>query len=175
MIYRDQSYALTGRDGDGLFDPSALGLRPLAMSTACWRGYVCQYTVVDGGLVLTELEMLVEGEPPPLFGVTPLKEGLRGPRYEGLREPVRFTGRLLLGRGFLSELYVHMGFQSSWKYEDVQELLFENGHLTEAHDRSEDAARRRAEPSPDDVPPSPADRTSTRTWIQRTFSRDADL
>ncbi|MEV5574221.1 hypothetical protein AB0L06_29665 [Spirillospora sp. NPDC052269] len=188
VIYHDRLYALTGQEGDGLFDPSALGLRPLAMSTACWRGYVCEYTVVDGGLVLTELEMLVEGEPPTLFGVTPAEDASRGRRYEGLREPVRFTGRLLLGREFLNELYVHMGFQSPWKYEDVQELVFENGHLTEAHDRSEAAAQRRraeadarrrgAEQSaahPVVRPPDPAEPDATRSWIEKSFSLDIDL
>lgn len=43
---------------------------------------------------------------------------------------------MLLGRGFIRELYVHMGFDPAWKYEEVHELLFREGALTEAADRS---------------------------------------
>ncbi|WP_147341223.1 hypothetical protein [Actinomadura logoneensis] len=195
MIYEDRSYALAGQDGEGLFSPSALGLRPVPMSTACWRGHVCEYTVLGGELVLTGLEMRVEGEPPTVFGLAPVhREGARGPRYQGLREPMRFTGRLVLGRELLSEWYVHMGFQSAWKYEEVRELVFDDGRLTEAHDRSEDAARRRraeadahrrrsreagdqdrARPGPPLPPPLPAQQDPTHAWIEKSFRRDIDL
>ncbi|MFC4909215.1 hypothetical protein [Actinomadura gamaensis] len=175
VLYRDLSYSLTGQEGEGLFDPVDLGVTPTPMSSACWRGFVCRYAVVDGGLVLTGLDLSVDGEPPALFGVTPVRHEFRDNVYNDLREPVRFTGRLLLGREFIDGLYVHMGFQSAWKYEDVQELIFENGHLTAAYDRSEDAARRRAEPDPAEAPPPHTDRDAVDRWIKKTFSQDIDL
>ncbi|MCP2341236.1 hypothetical protein [Actinomadura rupiterrae] len=173
--YRGHSYSLTGQEGEGLFDPADHGIQPAVMSTACWRGFICEYTVVDGGLVLTELQLSVEGDPPTLFGVAPERDELRDLIYRNLREPVRFTGRLLLGREFIDGLYVHMGFQSSWKYQDVQELEFENGHLTAVHDRSAEAAQRRAAPDPADAPPAHTDSEAVQDWIKKTFSQDIDL
>lgn len=42
---------------------------------------------------------------------------------------VPLSGGLLLGEGFIQELYVHMGFHPAWKYLHVIELIFEGGQL----------------------------------------------
>lgn len=175
VFYRGQTYDLTGQEGDGLFTPSALGLEPLWMSTGCYRGYMCEYKVVDGELVLTGLAVRVEGGRPALFGVEPV-EGIYGHcHYEGLNEPIRFTGRMLLGDDFHRDLYVHMGYPSAWKFDEVHELTFENGRLTAERDRSEDAEQRRAHPKPGDVPPPREDREATEAWIERIFQLGFDL
>ena len=57
--------------------------------------------------------------------------------YLDLGYPLKYTGRLLLGAGFISELYVHMGTQLSWKYEKVHELVFKDGLLLVAFDRTD--------------------------------------
>ena len=43
--FEGRTYSLVGVNGSGLFDPEALGLRAVASSTACWRGFYCTYTV----------------------------------------------------------------------------------------------------------------------------------
>jgi hypothetical protein len=43
---------------------------------------------------------------------------------------------LLLGQGFISELYEHMGFHLAWKFEKVIELVLAAGVLIASHDRS---------------------------------------
>ncbi|MFC5184622.1 hypothetical protein [Actinomadura harenae] len=172
--YRDRAYSLTGKEGGGLFDPPAHGLKPAWMSTGCYRGFLCEYAVADGALVLTGLEMGTKSEAPALFGVEPF-EGIHGPRYEGLHAPVPFTGRLLLGDEFDFGLYVPMGYPSAWKFEEVWELAFEDGRLTTARDRSEDAARRRADPRPGDLPPPRDDHEATQAWIERVFTLGFDL
>ena len=56
--------------------------------------------------------------------------------YSNLREPLPFTGGLLLARDFVEELYVHMGFQPAWKFRDVREVMFEDGKVRTTTDRS---------------------------------------
>ncbi len=53
---------------------------------------------------------------------------------------MNYTGSLLLGDGFIPGLYVHMGVQSSWKFEKVIELVFKNGVLEKEEDLSEKMA-----------------------------------
>ena len=40
-------FDITAVDGTGLFDPAAHGIEPRWLSTGCWRGHVCRYTVVE--------------------------------------------------------------------------------------------------------------------------------
>ena len=136
-------YALVGISGSGLFDPSEHGLRLGMISTACWRGYVCEYTVEDDQLFLTALELSAAEPPDEIFGAE-VRLGETA-EYWPIRVRQPFTGGLLLGAGFIEELYVHMGHQPAWKYTTVLELTFDGGRLTVVHDRSELMAQRRAE------------------------------
>src|SRR5580765_7756635 len=139
VFHRKIDYALAGISGSGLFEPEAYGIKPVSMSTACWRGHYVTYAVEEGRLVLREVtvglskadEMHAKvGRGPALFGVLPRREGQRGAwNYSSLHEPVAFTGGLLLAEGFIRELYVHMGFHPAWKFQKVRELLFEEGRL----------------------------------------------
>lgn len=58
--------------------------------------------------------------------------------YHDIGLPLSFTGGLLLGQGFIHKLYEHMGFHPAWKFEKVIELIFAEGVLAAAHDRSAD-------------------------------------
>ena len=79
-----------------------------------------------------------------LFGVKPTVGEFEGPfYYEGLAFPLPFSGRLLACRGFIDDLYVHMGFHPAWKYKKVMELAFDDGRLIEHRDRSDAVAELR--------------------------------
>lgn len=65
---------------------------------------------------------------------------------------IPFSSGLLLGDGFIRELYVHMGFHPAWKFERVVELIFEGGQLTRSHDRSEQLAESDARSNPASYP-----------------------
>jgi hypothetical protein len=54
-----------------LFDPKDHRITPVGRCSACWRGYICTYTIADDELLLTELAVWLDGTPPVLFGVTP--------------------------------------------------------------------------------------------------------
>ncbi len=154
FIYRDQDYSLAGVNGEGLFEPSQYGLRPVAMCSACWRGYPCTYVIRDNQLLLEQLGIShgLEGgqrgkltAPPPLNGRT--AEAARGRgvsvfghKYTGLALPIRFSGGLLLARDFIEELYVHMGFHPAWKFREIHELILKDGQLSQAYDRSSEMA-----------------------------------
>jgi hypothetical protein len=74
-FHRKINFAIAGISGSGLFEPESIGIRPLSMCTACWRGYVAHYSIIEGVLVLTSLQP-PQGERPQLFGLTSLQIGL---------------------------------------------------------------------------------------------------
>jgi hypothetical protein len=140
VVYRGKPHNIAGINGSGQFDPTQQGIRPVVISSACWRGYHCTYEVADGSLLLTrvniglgeeDLAAAERGEGPRLFGQLPRRYPRHGIvtdpdtgemcessevwessdfRYDGLRRVVPFSGGLLLGDDFLWDLYVHMGF-----------------------------------------------------------------
>ncbi|MGQ0826324.1 MAG: hypothetical protein ACT4OX_15050 [Actinomycetota bacterium] len=180
--YGDEMYQLVGVNGTGLFEPGDHGLEPVALHTACWRGFICTYVIADQQLLLHGLRIgfkqqssggLVDNAP-TLFDVRPaFDQHEHIARYEGLDAPVAFTGSLLLACEFLRDLYVHMGFHPAWKYERTLEVIFDSGAAQAVHDRSAQMARVRAEvlsgarPSPDG-----SWEHDGADWISRTFQLD---
>jgi hypothetical protein len=136
VVYRKSDYALARVNGTGLFQPADHGFTPGEISSACWRGFYCAYEVADGSLFLTRVYVglseedeaaLNQGGGPRLFGRAPRRYTEQGYRVtlntgetetswesddfivDGLREPMPFTGGLILAADFIRELYVHMG------------------------------------------------------------------
>ena len=128
FLYNEVEYNLAGISEGTLFEPSLLGLEPVANCTACWRGYRAVFSLVDAHLVLGSLDVtlcepeghFVRKEGPTIHGVPPTgpveQRDLFNNHYVDLDYPLDYTGGLLLARGFLHELYVHMGFHPAWKY-----------------------------------------------------------
>jgi hypothetical protein len=139
--YRGQSYSIAGRNGTGLFEPTEYGMKPVGRCSACWHGFVCTYIVAGQRLLLDQLAICLDQSAPTLFGVEPRpdegKIRLFDVVYEALRHPVPYSGGLLLARGFIDELYVHMGFHPAWKYREVHEVVFHNGEVVHETDRAE--------------------------------------
>ena len=69
--YEGQDYDLTGINGDGLFEPLDHGMRPFGQHSECERGYVANYAVKGGRLLLEEVDINLRGEAPLLHGVVP--------------------------------------------------------------------------------------------------------
>jgi hypothetical protein len=146
--YQEHEFAISGiSDHKTWFKPSRMRLKPDSPTTACWRGYVAHFALANAQLVLDQLHICLVGKDyaprtgPIINGVKP-----KGPsadrdwfnnHYLDLGYPLKYTGRLLLGTGFIQALYVHMGDQLPWKYENVHELVFKDGLLIEAYDRSD--------------------------------------
>lgn len=176
VCYQGHDYTLVGYDGTGLFDPLRHGLVPTGASSACWRGFLCAYTVDKEHLFLstlgvcsgTPLQALLGTSPKAADGAWDEFDGV----YEHLRAPVPYTGGLLVADGFIIELYVHMGFHPAWKYREVHELTFDRGRLVAASDLSTRVAEIRRERIGLPLGPSlNAGFSGMAQWVEQCFSR----
>lgn len=150
----EQHVLLACSDGQPFY-PVDAGYRPFMKSTACWRGYIAQYQVVDGQLQLHDLSLnhrprVVPGprrlEPPSLNGVQAIREDemfFCGWGFSNANLPLGYTGGVVIGRDFVDDLSTHRGFDPVWEYRRVQELVFDKGRLVETNDASNDLDRRR--------------------------------
>jgi hypothetical protein len=137
VLHQGQRYDLLG---NSLCDPRKWGMEPVMLSTACWRGYLCAYAIVEGRLLLQELAIRVaDGHYLPVNGVLPEIEGLRA-AYRGLGLALPYTGELLLGADSLPEWYEHMGYTMPHRYATVIGLILDDGRLVAVRDRSEEMA-----------------------------------
>jgi hypothetical protein len=154
--YQDRDFDIAGiSDVKSWFWPSQLGLEPVAPCSACWQGFYARFAISDSRLVLDQLHIFLAGKNyspkngPSINGVKPKGQGEGNDwfnnHYLDLGYPLKYTGKLLVGANFIHALYVHMGTQLSWKYEEVHELVFKEGVLVEAYDRSEQMVALRQE------------------------------
>ena len=176
----NSQYASLGIRKDVLFDVSSLGLEPATISSACWRGYICQYGIQRDRLVLEELSVGLDEPGPEINGVKPVPSTERASHrisvYKGLNLPIEFTGGILVGDEFIRELYVHMGFHPAWKFRTVFELLFEKGKVLEVGDISDKMEKLRREMVKRPLRPKPdGGDENIGSWIDSTFSLDYDL
>lgn len=181
VFHRKVRYSIAGVSGRGLFHPASYGIEPEMLSSACWRGFHADYEIRDSKLLMTSLTiglapehalLASRGELPFAPGVVPVKDQFGQPTIEGLSLAIPYTGGLLLAHGFIRDLYVHMGFHPAWKYTDVRELIFEQGQVTEDHDRSQQMAELRERLAGQPLQPGTADRAVLLAWIERCFSQD---
>lgn len=187
FVLDDDECAIVGVNGRTLFTPKSYGLTPVAISSACWRGYICQYRIQATRLVLSQLQIAIgrfEGQGgarefhaqsgPPINGIEPVTpESEHIPFncvYAGLDLPIDFSGGLLVADHFIPELYVHMGFHPAWKYRMVCELLFEHGLVSEMRDVSQriEEIRRRMAGQPL-KPNATANEQDIEAWVESTF------
>jgi hypothetical protein len=145
--YQAREFSVVGVDHE-LFKPSDFQLSPIPASTACWRGTLALYTILDVQLILETLSVNLPTPQGPMINGIP-SSGRTGRYtmfnnvYQNLNISIPYTGSILLGTDFIRELYVHMGFHPAWKYNTVIELIFENGKLIRESDISEAMARLR--------------------------------
>ncbi len=161
MMYDDREYSISAiKSKNALFNIEKLGLRPVAASTACWRGYIAKLGLDgDNRLLLTDLVVNIEDEEAPAInGIMPDRITIDHNRlkdydfsiiaggntvYNSVDLPLPFTSSMIICDGFIQELYVHMGFHDPYKYEKVIELIFDKGLMSKAEDRSAEAKKQR--------------------------------
>jgi hypothetical protein len=182
VTYANEQFLLCGVNGPELFDPAAFGLKPAMPSTACYRGWMANYEVIDQ-LLLADLYVYHDaGLPaknrrpngPTIAGVQPVDPNSPigfNCLYRGLHLPIVFTGGLLLGRSLVRGLARNMGFHTFWKYEKVVELIFADGRLEVAADKSKVAAKVRTDHVVQGLlGPDITDDQAVRSWIEQSFS-----
>ena len=164
--YQGKEYTVVALSSSIMFDPKDFGLEPHASSSACWRGYWCEYSIENDEIKLKDLYLFNrDNNYPPLNGkeVSPQEfeelecygKKRKKPKkatlpahfghrhYKDVDMPIAYTGRILLGDGFMQEYYIHMGFQRGWAYRKLIELVFEEGILLECNDLSHIAKTQR--------------------------------
>ena len=144
-------------------------------SSACWRGFQMGYKIENEELLLDW--MLVNADvpsPPSINGIEGRKSSeeysMFSHKYESLNIKTPFTGKFLIGKDFIRNLYVHMGFQKPITYETVLEIFVEDGVITEIKDRSEKIREIRKNAQEFDP-----ENDSVQKFIRDSFSLDYDL
>ncbi len=177
--YEGEIYELVAYHGESLYAAEDFGITPQMASTACWRGYQTFYDCVDGELILDSLHVRTEDKI-TINGVVPNEnEELAEDSwvffntiYENLTLKTKFTGSLLLGKDFIQEMYVHMGFQSPESFKIVIEIEVNDGEIIKITDMSARMEERRKhgleKPS---SPPTHEDK-DVGDWIKDRFSQD---
>ena len=189
FIWQNQNYSVAGVSDASLFEISLLGLDPQASSTACYRGYQAELSVVDSQLVLQNLHCSLYQEGggylrkigPEINQINPTgtreEDDWFNNHYEGIEYRLEYSGGILAAKDFIDDLYVHMGFHPAWKFRTVLEFVFENGILQFIEDRSEKAAEIRdfvAKQRKEDISKKPTDE-ELKTFIAGSFDRSYDM
>lgn len=153
FIFRGDDYSIVAISNPIQFDPKDYGLKPTPRSSACWKGYWCDYHISENGIMLKNLYVYSEDNCyPEINGIKPeAKEGKKKFQYMGhylykdLDMFMDYTGKILVGKGFMRDYYIHMGYQRAWAYEVLEELVFESGKLVRVIQHSEMAKKLRDE------------------------------
>ena len=181
--YQGDSYCIAGISEGELFDPSVLELKPVGTCSACWRGYLADFGVVDQHVALINLhtQLCTDDEEmrpiqgPVINGISPKpkddEDDWFNNHYLDINFHLEYSGGLLIADRFIKELYVHMGFHPAWKYETVHELIFANGVLTAAHNRSEQMAEIRDRFLSDDLPTHEPPSRDIHKFVEDAFDR----
>ena len=174
--YNGEVYSLVGINGEGLFTPADFGMTTRMASTACWRGYQMFYDCVGGQLILDGM-LANPNEAKPVNGIEPREpeDSFMFPYvYENLKLKSKFTGKILLGKDFIDEMYVHMGFQSAESFRMVIELEVKDGDIINETNLSRTMAERRKSGLSKPAQPSTKNDNDVMDWIEDRFSQDYD-
>ena len=154
--YQGNSFAIADYSAGIAFHPGILGMAPDPVSTDCWRGYQVTYGLSSDHLQVIRLgvNLVVDTkdyervEGPVIGGVRPVESIDRyddfNNNYQQLQYSLDYTGRMLLGKGFIEEFYDELTPQNYWAYEELLELKFSNGLLGEVVEHTEKLTEIRA-------------------------------
>ena len=145
--YHGKQYAIIAMTEKIEPDFESYGFVFRSPSTACRRGHVCEYSIRRGEIYLQNLYACCKDDEYPVFnGVAPIQSEWHSMMvYKDLNLFMNYTGKIVLGRGFINKYYIHMGFQQAWAYEEVIELVFENGVVVNTINHNETVSRIREE------------------------------
>lgn len=194
-FWNEKEYTIVATSVPMEFDPKDYGMHPQSRCTACWRGYWCDYEINDKGLFLQNFYMYNrDGNYPDLNGVSvspvtyhkanvfkpstgeqwveQLEDHIGHRKYENVMLRMPYTGRILTGREFLPQYYIHMGFQRSWAYKELKEFVFEDGRLIESLDHSDTARKIREDIEKKKLNPTSPEGNNIPLFVDASFSLD---
>ena len=175
--YEGEAYDLAGLDGEPLYIPQDFGITTQMASTACWRGYQLFYDCKNGELILDHMHVRSEDKI-TVNGITPREKGdsdamgFFNKFYENLGLKTKFNGSLLLAKDFISEMYVHMGYQSPESFRKVIEIHVKEGDITKVKDLSNEMEERRTRGQIAPTRPDSLEEPDIGDWVKDRFSLD---
>ena len=194
--YKNKDYSIVAMSSPLIFNPNDYGLTPAGVTTACWKGYWCEYSIEENSALLLKNLFIHEKDDiyPPINGVavSPLEyikekaytsKGIEiitsdkyfGHRvYEEVNLPISYNGRILAGNDFIQDYYIHMGYQRSWAYRTLLEFVFDEGILIECNDYSETAQKQREMIDATEPDPAHPDHGNIPQFVADSFSLDYD-
>lgn len=193
--WNKREYQIVAETAPLNFNPQEYGMDPFGFCSACWRGYWCEFDINDKGLFLQNLYINNHsGNYPTLNGVSVspityhegISIGMHGEKdekvliedhlghrmYENVMLRIPYTGRIVVGRDFIDQYYIHMGFQRGWAYKELREFSFEAGYLIETIDHSEEAKQMREEMAKNNKNPKRPEGESITKFVNKSFSLD---
>ncbi len=146
FLYNGEEYSLVALDGERLITPQDYGMQPAMLHTACYRGFYSTYEIISEALFLIEMTIgeVEEGYQPiqDILPTLPDENSYSYPTYKGLKLLTPFTGKIRLGKDFIQDLYIHMGYQKASAYETLLEFTFDAGKLVSTQDLSASNAKK---------------------------------
>ena len=159
ITFEGAIYSIRGVSGEGLFNPEKLGLKTYSFSSACWKGYFCNYYVENNILYLTNIVIgladsnFVQGTP-KICGKEPIRKvrkahvirrnmkqaelaDIESDEYfvENVHTPMVFSGGLIVAAGYDDELIQIYG-NTQLSALTLIELIFDQGKLVKITDHS---------------------------------------
>lgn len=125
------------------FSPEEFGIIPGVLSTACWRGFWCEYDIGDSQFLLKTLYINSKDENyPPINGVYPKLEPYPGAQmlyymghhiYKDINIPIKYTGKIIAVNNFIQD---YIGVDRIRSFKEVVEWTFVEGCLESTIDLS---------------------------------------
>lgn len=147
-LFKKKKYEFIAKNRSKVFDPRDYGLKPNASSTACYRGYWCEFVIRRSKLIMEKLLLYnAEGYYPPFNGIEPslveCEDPFGWPENDGhvtykVNMVMDYSGSIVIGHGFIDKYYVHGGFQRAWAFKEVKEIVFNKGKVVEVIDHSKE-------------------------------------
>ncbi len=146
--YKNKNYEIADAEESVKFlDLADYGIVPHVFSTSCWSGHLVNYVVKDEYFLVNRLLVGVGEDPARLdkvdfFGSYPTK-GTRPDTviYRPDNARLNISGRMVIGRtidrNHRSDFFY---YHPSQEYLEVFELQFDEGHLIEAIDKTQELA-----------------------------------
>lgn len=137
FIGEGENWTFLGADNVyDLFDPEAFGLKPEALHTACWKGFVVTFSVESSELFLKNLLVNTENDVyPDINGVHAEESGMSLHEYKNLNIKLNYSGTIIVGQEFKEE-FIGRAFTGPHSYSKTYELEFEEGILLDSKDIS---------------------------------------
>ena len=137
FIWNQEKWTFIGaEDVYSLFDPQKYGLTPTMANTACYKGFIVQFAVIDNSLFLEKLLIRCKNNLyPPINGINPVPGDYGMTAYNDIHLPLSYTGKIIVGNEMKPEFH-HRAFTGPHSYAISFELSFIDGTLVESNETS---------------------------------------